>query len=129
LYDRPVNEGGDGAPAHGVVGAPALDAAAIAALAPGMLFSLAGKVAVVTGAAGGIGRWLAAGLGAAGAAVLATDLDEEGLETLAATLDEAGIEGATLACDLADEDAPERIVGTALQRFGAVHVLVNNAAV
>lgn len=109
--------------------APALDADGITALAPGSLFSLAGRVAIVTGAAGGIGRWLAAGLGAAGAAVLATDLDEEGLGDLAATLGDAGIVSATLACDLADEDAAERIVGATLERFGAVHVLVNNAAV
>ena len=55
--------------------ATSLDAAAVRALTPAALYSLDGKVAVVTGASGGLGRWFAAGLGAAGAAVLATDLE------------------------------------------------------
>jgi NAD(P)-dependent dehydrogenase (short-subunit alcohol dehydrogenase family) len=111
------------------VTAPALDGDTIRALAPGSLFSLEGRVAVVTGAAGGIGRWLAAGLGTAGAAVFVTDADEAGLEDARATLAAAGIEAAAAVVDLAEDDAPERIVGAALERFGDLHVLVNNAAV
>jgi NAD(P)-dependent dehydrogenase (short-subunit alcohol dehydrogenase family) len=106
-----------------------LDAQAIRALAPGSLFSLAGRVAVVTGAAGGIGRWLAAGLGAAGAAVLVTDVDEDGLRETAALLTTAGVAVASTVVDLAEEDAPERIVAAALDELGGIDVLVNNAAV
>jgi len=106
-----------------------LDAGAVMALSPRELFSLEGKVAIVTGAAGGLGRWFSAGLGAAGAAVLATDLDEHGLDELAAALDGAGVRVATAAVDLDDEDAPEQIVAAAVERLGGVHVLVNNAAV
>jgi NAD(P)-dependent dehydrogenase (short-subunit alcohol dehydrogenase family) len=102
---------------------------AIRSLSPPALFSLEGRVAIVTGAAGGIGRWLAAGLGAAGASVLATDLDERGLGELETTLAAASIDGAGLVADLADDDAADRIVAAALERFGAVHVVVNNAAV
>ena len=109
--------------------AAALDSDAIRALSPPALFSLEGRVAIVTGAAGGIGRWLAAGLGAAGASVLATDLDETGLAGLEATLAAASIDAAGVVVDLADEDAADRIVDAALERFGAVHVVVNNAAV
>jgi NAD(P)-dependent dehydrogenase (short-subunit alcohol dehydrogenase family) len=112
-----------------VVGDPALDVERIRSLAPGSLFSLAGRVAVVTGAAGGIGRWLAAGLGAAGASLLVTDLDEPGLEGLRADLEESGIEAASLVADLGQDDAPDRIVEAARQRFGRLHVVVNNAAV
>ncbi len=108
---------------------PSLDAEALRALAPGSLYSLAGRVAIVTGAAGGLGRWFAAGLGAAGAAVLATDLDDVGLADLAALLEPAGIRMETLAVDVTDDDAPQRIVGAAVERLGAVHVVVNNAAV
>ena len=105
------------------------DAAAIEALAPRDLFSLAGKAAVVTGAGGGIGRWLAAGLGTAGARVLLTDLDEAALHEVCRTLRDAGLECETLALDLADEDAPERIVAAAVDGLGGLDVLVNNAAV
>jgi NAD(P)-dependent dehydrogenase (short-subunit alcohol dehydrogenase family) len=107
----------------------ALDPQTLRGLSPAALFSLNGRVAIVTGAAGGIGRWLAAGLGAAGASVLATDLDEAGLSELESVLAAAGIEAAGVAVDLADGDAADRIVAAALDRFGAVNVLVNNAAV
>jgi NAD(P)-dependent dehydrogenase (short-subunit alcohol dehydrogenase family) len=106
-----------------------LDTEAIRALAPGSLFSLAGRVAVVTGAGGGIGRWLAAGLGAAGARVLVTDIDETSLGETSAALVAAGFETESVVVDLADEDAPERIVTASLERLGGLHVLVNNAAV
>ena len=51
-------------------------------LAPGSLFSLDGRAAVITGAAGGVGRWLAAGLGLAGARLLLTDRSTEELDHL-----------------------------------------------
>jgi NAD(P)-dependent dehydrogenase (short-subunit alcohol dehydrogenase family) len=106
-----------------------IDSKAIRALSPSALFSLEGRVAIVTGAAGGIGRWLAAGLGAAGASVVATDVDEAGLADLESTLAAASIDAAGVVVDLADEDAADRIVDATLERFGAVHVVVNNAAV
>jgi NAD(P)-dependent dehydrogenase (short-subunit alcohol dehydrogenase family) len=111
-----------------LVSAGALDADTLRGLAPSELYSLEGSVAVVTGAAGGIGRWLAAGLGAAGASLLVTDLEGSGLDEVEASLRAAGIDASALAADLADEETPDRIVHTAAQRFGAVHVLVNNAA-
>lgn len=107
----------------------ALDPELLRGLSPAALFSLEGRVAIVTGAAGGIGRWLAAGLGAAGASVLATDLDEPGLAKLESTLRAAGIDAAGVVVDLADESAADRIVTEAIDRFGGVDVLVNNAAV
>jgi NAD(P)-dependent dehydrogenase (short-subunit alcohol dehydrogenase family) len=105
------------------------DAEAIGGLAPEAAFSLEGKVAAVTGASGGIGRWLAAGLGVAGARVLATDLDGGPLADVRETLAAAGIEAARLACDLTEDDAAERIVQEALSAFGRLDVLVNCAAV
>jgi NAD(P)-dependent dehydrogenase (short-subunit alcohol dehydrogenase family) len=107
----------------------ALDSEAIGALEPARAFSLEGKTAIVTGAGGGIGRWLAAGLGAAGASVLVTDLDEGALEDCAETLAAAQLEVHAFACDLGEADAAQRIVDAAVERFGGVDVLVNNAAV
>ena len=106
-----------------------LDADAVRALAPGELYSLAGRVAIVTGATGGLGRWFAAGLGAAGARVLVTDLEQEPVDELVTLLAGAGVEAAGVAVDLADDDAPERLVAAAVDELGGVHVLVNNAAV
>ena len=106
-----------------------LDADAVRALAPGELYSLAGRVAIVTGATGGLGRWFAAGLGAAGARVLVTDLEQEPVDELVTLLAGAGVEAAGVAVDLADDDAPQRLVAAAVDKLGGVHVLVNNAAV
>jgi NAD(P)-dependent dehydrogenase (short-subunit alcohol dehydrogenase family) len=106
-----------------------LDAEAVRALAPSALYSLEGRTAIVTGATGGLGRWFAAGLGAAGARILVTDLEHEPVDQLVALLVDAGVDAAGLAVDLAQEDAPERVVGAAVARLGGVHVLVNNAAV
>ena len=83
----------------------------------------------MTGATGGLGQWLSAGLGAAGARLLVTDLEQGPVDALVALLAEAGVEAAGIAVDLADEDAPERLVTAAIDHFGSVHVLVNNAAV
>ncbi len=112
-----------------VSAARSFDAEAVRALAPGALFSLEGRVAVVTGAAGGIGRWLSAGLGAAGAAVLVTDVDEAALGEVEATLRDAGVAVAAVALDLQADEAPDVLVEAAVERLGGLHVLVNNAAV
>ena len=106
-----------------------LDADAVSALVPSRLYSLEGRVAVVTGAAGGLGRWFAAGLGAAGASVLVTDLEQGPVDELVEILTRAQIESSGIAVDLAEEGAPERIVAAAVEAFGGLHVLVNNAAV
>jgi NAD(P)-dependent dehydrogenase (short-subunit alcohol dehydrogenase family) len=111
------------------VTAPAFAPDAIRALRPPELFSLEGKVAVVTGAGGGIGRWLAAGLGAAGARVLLTDVAAEALADVEGALAAAGVGAGSLVADLVEEDAPERIVAGTVERFGRLDVLVNCAAV
>jgi NAD(P)-dependent dehydrogenase (short-subunit alcohol dehydrogenase family) len=108
---------------------PVLDATWLARLAPERLFSLEGRVAIVTGAAGGIGRWLSAGFGAAGAAILATDVDGPGLDALERELAAAGMRVATFPCDVAEDDAPERIVDAAVARLGRLDILVNNAGI
>jgi NAD(P)-dependent dehydrogenase (short-subunit alcohol dehydrogenase family) len=108
---------------------PPVSPDAVRSLAPASLFALDGRVAVVTGAAGGIGQWLAAGLGAAGASLLLTDLDTVGLEQVAGALSEAGLTVETEASDLTDDGAPSLVVSAAVERLGRIDVIVNNAAV
>jgi NAD(P)-dependent dehydrogenase (short-subunit alcohol dehydrogenase family) len=84
-----------------------------------------GRVVIVTGASSGIGRAVALSFAEAGAAVLATGRNEQALAELSAA--HASIE--TIRCDLTDEDAPEAIVRTAVDRWGRLDVLVNNAGI
>jgi NAD(P)-dependent dehydrogenase (short-subunit alcohol dehydrogenase family) len=106
---------------------PMLDRQAVAALAPGAQFSLQGRVAAITGAAGGLGRWLCAGFGAAGASVLAVDIDAARTAELGATLGSLGLDVRTMVADLLEDDAPERIVDRAVNELGRLDVVVNNA--
>jgi rhamnose utilization protein RhaD (predicted bifunctional aldolase and dehydrogenase)/NAD(P)-dependent dehydrogenase (short-subunit alcohol dehydrogenase family) len=83
---------------------------------------LAGKVALVTGAASGIGRACAEGLRAAGAAVVATDLNSRVTEF-------ARDELIGVVADATDRDQVERSVGVAVDRFGGLDLVVSNAGV
>ena len=87
---------------------------------------LAGRVALVTGAAGGIGLELAAQLAAAGMRVVMSDVDQERLEAAAATVDG---EVEAVAADVARPADVDALAERARTRFGSVHVLCNNAGV
>jgi NAD(P)-dependent dehydrogenase (short-subunit alcohol dehydrogenase family) len=106
-----------------------LDPEWLARLRPARLFSLDGQTTVVTGAAGGVGRWLCAGFGIAGAKVVATDSDGPGLEALQTELGAVGLEVLSFPCDLATSRSADRIVQAAVDWSGRVDVLVNNAGV
>jgi NADP-dependent 3-hydroxy acid dehydrogenase YdfG len=84
------------------------------------------KVAVLTGAAGGIGAPIARALVLEGAKVLLTDLDAGRLVRLASELGNAC---AAVAADLTDEGAPEEIIAACKRRFGRLDILINNAAI
>ncbi len=90
---------------------------------------LAGRVAVVTGAASGIGRALARRLGAEGMRVVVSDLETGALDETAASLRDAGVEVRALACDVARADAVEELAQRSVEAFGGVHVVCNNAGV
>lgn len=89
-----------------------------------------GRVAIVTGAAGGLGRVMVAALLAEGAKVAAVDVDEEGLERLAGAHPEPVTDRRLLtqAGDISDYASCEAAVAATLERLGGLHVLVNNAA-
>lgn len=91
-------------------------------------FRLDGKVALVTGGNRGLGLGMAAALAEAGADVVSVQRSAEAPE-LTERVDAAGRRLLPLALDLADPDASHRALDAALDRFGRVDVLVNNAGV
>lgn len=93
------------------------------------LFSLEGRVAVVTGASSGIGVSLAEGLAAAGARVVLAARRVERLEALAKRLQAAGADCAAIPCDVAEPGSVDGLVAETLSCFGRVDVLVNNAGI
>jgi NAD(P)-dependent dehydrogenase (short-subunit alcohol dehydrogenase family) len=90
---------------------------------------LAGRVAVVTGAASGIGLALSRRLGLEGMRVMMADVDAPALTAAARLLEADGIDAAATVTDVSDPDSVEALAGATLGRFGAVHVVCNNAGV
>ena len=92
--------------------------------------SLKGRVAVVTGSSRGIGKAMAAGLAAEGAAVMLTSRKQDALDAAAEEIRESTPDAqlATFAANAGEEDQAEACVAATVARFGAVDVLINNAA-
>jgi NAD(P)-dependent dehydrogenase (short-subunit alcohol dehydrogenase family) len=91
-------------------------------------FRLDGKVAIVTGGAGGIGRVYGRALAEAGASVVLADLDGGGAEEAAAKLAADGLPAIGVRVDITDPEAASAMASAAAERFGGVDILVNNAA-
>src|SRR5258706_12285213 len=89
--------------------------------------ALAGKVAIVTGAAQGIGRGITQALTDRGAAVLLVDLNAENLATTVEALEKAGRQVGSLVADVRERDAPGQIGQAAGDRFARLDGLVTNA--
>jgi NAD(P)-dependent dehydrogenase (short-subunit alcohol dehydrogenase family) len=89
----------------------------------------AGRVAVVTGAASGIGRALAEAFVAAGSAVVVADLDGREAESVSEQLRGNGADALAVTVDVSDPASVDRMAEAALDRFGRVDVLCNNAGV
>ncbi len=88
------------------------------------------RIALVTGAASGIGRAAVEKLAEGGASLVLVDLTEESLAPIAAELSERfGAEVLPLACDVSDETRVETVCRLAEERFGRVDILINNAGI
>ena len=92
-------------------------------------FSLAGKVAIVTGAGRGIGRAIALGLADAGADVVVMARTAEQVQTVAGEVAAAGRRGLAIAGDVSRAEDINRCVAETLASFGQLDILVNNAGI
>ena len=91
--------------------------------------SLAGRVAIITGAGGGLGRQHALYLAGKGARVVVNDLGQDAADAVAAEIRAAGGEAIAVAASVTDPPAIEAMVGKATGTWGRVDILVNNAGI
>lgn len=94
-----------------------------------MQLGLDGKAAIVTGAGSGNGRAFALALASAGVGVCVADIRLDGADETVDQIQEGGGRAFAVACDVTDRAAVERMVRAAVETFGRLDVLVNNAGV
>jgi 3-oxoacyl-[acyl-carrier protein] reductase len=89
----------------------------------------AGKVAIVTGAARGIGKSIALTLAREGADVVVTDVDLEGAQQVVQEIEGLGRKAKAIQADVSQREAVRRLVSEAVSSFGKIDILVNNAGI
>jgi NAD(P)-dependent dehydrogenase (short-subunit alcohol dehydrogenase family) len=90
---------------------------------------LAGRAVVITGAGGGLGEQFVLGFARAGARVLVADIDSAAAERVAGDVRAGGGEAVAVTADVSDESSARSMAAAATEAFGAIDVLVNNAAI
>jgi NAD(P)-dependent dehydrogenase (short-subunit alcohol dehydrogenase family) len=93
------------------------------------LFSLKGRVAIVTGASRGLGKEAAEGLAEAGANIVLAARREQWLGPAAEEFRKRGFECLACTCDIAEDDQVRALVSKTLEHFGRIDILVNNAGI
>ena len=94
-----------------------------------MTIDLSGRVAIVTGAGGGLGRTHALALARHGARVIVNDMSAAGAEAVAAEIVAAGGQAVPWTCSVTDRDGVTAMVDGAVERWGSIDILVNNAGI
>ena len=90
---------------------------------------LSGKTAIITGAAGGLGRAFALGFASRGANVVVADMNEAGSAETVALIEAAGGKAIAVKTNVTDKASCEAVAETAVSTYGGLDVLVNNAAI
>ncbi len=90
---------------------------------------LSEQVALVTGAARGLGRAIAETLASCGAKIACIDVNEEALAETVSAIEAAGGSAAPHACDVSDSQRVTEVVGEVTKAWGGLHILVNNAGI
>jgi 2-deoxy-D-gluconate 3-dehydrogenase len=93
------------------------------------IFDLSGKVAIVTGGAGGIGLGIAKGLATAGATVVIANRRIQKGQEAAEYLNKQGFNAIAIPTDVSDQSSVASLVSKTVKDFGKIDILVNNAAV
>ncbi len=91
------------------------------------LFSLTGRVAIITGGSIGLGRQMAEALSEAGAKLVLCARNKERCDTAAAELAKAGADVLSLACDVKKPESIQAVVDQTIAHFGRIDILINNA--
>ena len=92
------------------------------------IFSLSGKVALITGASKGIGRAIAEMYAEAGAKVVISSRKQEAVDSVAQEIKNKGHQAIAIACHVGDANDIKRLVDETIRQFGTIDILVNNAA-
>lgn len=93
------------------------------------MFDLSNKICLVTGATRGIGKAIAAQLGAQGATVIGTATSESGAASITESLSAAGVNGEGMVLNVAEIDSIDALLKAVTDKYGAITVLVNNAGI
>jgi 3-oxoacyl-[acyl-carrier protein] reductase len=91
-------------------------------------FNLEGRTVIVTGGGKGIGKVYAQEFAKAGARVVAADIDQDAAKSVAEALTKEGLAALGLGADISSEQSTQAMAQAALQRFGTIDVLINNAS-
>ncbi|MBT2637934.1 SDR family oxidoreductase [Bacillus sp. ISL-39] len=91
------------------------------------LFSLKGKVAIVTGGGRGLGEQIAIGFAEAGANVVVCSRRVEACEEVSGKLKEIGVDSLALKCDITNPEDVKKVVEQTVEKFGRIDILVNNS--
>ena len=92
-------------------------------------FNLTNKVAIITGSSKGIGKAIAQGLAEHGAKVVISSRKQEAVDAVAQEFKAAGLEAVGIACHIGDAAQRTALIQKTMEHFGAIDILVNNAAI